>query len=292
MLAFSLAFICMTTLLAQLPRTNVYLFEILRTDTTVRLASPKFLTFFNENGYNNQPEFFDDDELYLTVKLAFENQTDLYRLNLTEGTKTKITATQEGEYSPKLMPDKYHFSAVRQEIIGADTVQRLWQFPLDRVTNGKPVFKYINKVGYYHWISGTQVAVFMVDSPNYLAIADTRTDDIIPVATNPGRCFKTLPNGNLAFVQKSNDGKWMLMEKNMYRSNMSATSIVETLEGSEDFAVLPNGTFLMGKGSKLYKFNRFHDKEWVEVADLRFYKITDITRIAISQDMKLAIVAD
>ena len=283
---------CYTMAFAQLPQSNIYLFDLEVTDTSIDLSKPRFLTYFNEKGYNNQPHFFSEEEIYFTARMPYTTQTDLYKLDLENKTKTMVTSTTSGEYSAQRMPDYYSFSAVRQEVVGGDTLQRLWQFPIDRMSNGKPVFKYLNNIGYYHWLNSYEVVVFLVDNPtNYLAIADTRSDQVTNIASNPGRCFQRMSNGHLAFIQKSTFGDWLLMEKD-YSRRRPAQKIIESLPGSEDFAILPDGTFLMGSGSKLYKYNRFTDEEWVEIADLSFYDISSITRLAISDDLKLAIVTD
>lgn len=278
----------------QLPRSNVYLFNLIQTDSSMQLRNPQYLTSFNPDGYNNHPNFFSEDELYLSVQSPYDQQPDLYLLDLNRQTKTRVTSTPAGEFSPARMPDYYNFSAVRQEIVGQDTFLRLWQFPVDRLTNGKPVFKYLNGIGYYDWLNSYEVVVFMVDTPNYLGIADTRSDQVRPLATNVGRCFKRLRNGHIVYVQKSNNGVWLLMRKNPYTTDQPQ-KIIETLPNSEDFALLEDGTFLMGKGSKLYKFHPNLDENWVEVADLRFYEIRNISRLTVSgigAAQKIAIVAD
>ncbi len=279
---------------AQLPKSNIYLFEVQQvSDSAYNFNNAKWLTYFNERGYNNQPAFFSPTQLYISVQTPADSQTDLYMLDLDKKTKVKVTETAEGEFSPQRMLDYYSFSAIRQEYTGRDTLLRLWQFPIDRLSNGHPVFKYLTNVGYYHWINGSEVAVFVVENPNYLAIANTRTDDVTPVATNVGRCFSRLPNGNLVYVQKGEfSDNWYLMEKNLYHSSQQPRTIIKTLKGCEDFAMFPDGTFVMGRGSKLFKFNQFIDEDWVEIADLRYYDIRNISRLAISPDYKIAIVAD
>jgi hypothetical protein len=260
----------------------------------LQLRNPQYLTNFNPDGYNNHPNFFSEDELYLSVQSPYDPQPDLYLLDLNRKTRTRVTSTPSGEFSPARMPDYYNFSAVRQEIVGRDTFLRLWQFPVDRLTNGKPVFKYLNGIGYYDWINSYEVVVFMVDDPNYLGIADTRSDQVRPLATNVGRCFKKMRNGHIVFVQKSPNGEWLLMRKNPYTQD-HAQKIIETLPNSEDFALLDDGTFLMGKGSKLYKFHPNLDDSWTEIADLRFYEVRNISRLAIAgygPNQKIAIVAD
>lgn len=288
------ALFCALTAFAQLPQSNIYLFNMRQvSDSLFEFTQPHYLTAFNPTGYNNQPSFFNNDELYISSQLPSMQQPELYLLNLKDETKLRVTETQEGEFSPMRMPDFYNFSAIRQEYINRDTVIRLWQFPLDRLTNGKPVFKYLQGIGYYCWINSKEVAVFVIDNPSYLALTNVDSDDLIPLATDVGRCIKKLPNGNLSFVQRNEAGLWQIMELSLYRrGNYQPQPIITALPGTEDFAVLPDGSYIMGKGSKLYKFNRFRDEDWIEIADLRYYNITNISRLAISPDMKIAIVAD
>ncbi|MEL6972563.1 MAG: hypothetical protein AAFZ63_16100 [Bacteroidota bacterium] len=293
-ISFLAALLTVCTAFAQLPQSNIYLFNMRQvSDSLFEFSEPQYLTAFNSNGYNNQPSFFTNDELYISAQLPSMQQPELYLLNLQDKTKLRVTETQEGEFSPVRMPDFYNFSAIRQEYLNRDTVIRLWQFPLDRLTNGKPVFKYLQGIGYYCWINSKEVAVFVIDDPSYLALANVDTDDLIPLATDVGRCIRKLPNGNLSFVQRNEAGLWQIMELSLYRrGSYQAQPIITALPGTEDFAVLPDGTYIMGRGSKLYKFNRFRDEDWIEIADMRYYNITNISRLAVSADMKIAIVAD
>ncbi len=284
--------LCGGLLFAQLPTSNVYLFDLTAGDRDFRFSNPRYLTDFNPVGYNNQPVFISNEELFLTVQLPSMAQPDIYALNLADQTKTRVTRTPSGEYSPQRMPDYYNFSSVRQEIVGRDTVLRLWQFPLNRLTNGRPIFRYLTGMGYYSWLDSRRLAIFIVDEPSYLALANTDRDEVTPIATRVVRCFQRMPNGNLAYVQKAEYGPWYLMEKNIYRPEAEPKQLVATLPNAEDFCVLPTGVFLMGKGSKIFAFDPLRDNDWRELVDLRFYQIKNITRLAVSNDYKIAIVAD
>ncbi len=277
---------------AQRPATsNVYLFQIrIFQDSLFEFTQPQWLTKFNELGYNNHPAFFNNDELYLSVQMANQTMPDLYRLDLSKRTKTQITDTPEGEYSPTRSPDPKIFSAVRMEYAPKDTLIRLWQFPMDRTTNGKPVLKYFNDIGYYTWLNSSTVAAYRVGNPSTLSIIDVNTDRVTDVSTNIGRCLKVLPNGNLVYIQQSNFGRDYVMEYNPY--NRTTNRVVEALAGSQDFEVMPDGVLIMGQGSKLFKFDKQKDTYWIEVGDLKFYNIRKITRLAISDDMKLALVSE
>ncbi|RMG77666.1 MAG: hypothetical protein D6714_19480, partial [Bacteroidetes bacterium] len=236
----------------------------------------------------NQPCFVRNNELLLSVRMAGDNQNDIYLLNLEKKTKLQVTKTAESEYSPILMPDKFHFSCVRVELDPNQT-QRLWRFPLSRQNNGKPVFEYLVDVGYHEWLDAARVVLFIVAEPaNYMVVADTRDGSTQQLTSDVGRCFKKLPNGNIAYIHKATDKTWFIKE--LDAQTLRSEIIAPTLPGSEDFAVLKNGTFLMGRGTKLFKLQPGKDDDWVETGDFREYNFSSITRLSVSDDGKLALV--
>jgi hypothetical protein len=290
---FLLLFVLALRLPAQMSSSNVYLFNLQQVgDTTIRFSNPRWLTAFNPNGYNDHPAFIENDLLFIASQQPQQTQPDIVALNLRDGSRARVTATQEGEYSPARMPDFLSFSAVRMEFQPGDTLLRLWQFPVNRQPNdnGKPVFKYLTNIGYYHWLNRQQVAVFLVGEPNSLGIADLRNDQVQTIATNVGRTFRTLPNGNLIYVQKNSFAPWQLMEADAM-NNYSATPLITVLPGAEDFALLPDGTILMARGAKVFKYRPRFDENWIEVADFSGYDLSTITRMAVSMDGKIALVA-
>ncbi|PHI19196.1 hypothetical protein CEQ90_14125 [Lewinellaceae bacterium SD302] len=284
----------LSPLAAQLPVTKVFSFELERRDTAFTFSNPQYLTAFNPNGYNNQPSFVDDDVMLMAVQYPEMPQPDIFSFDLSARTQTRVTRTRSGEYSPKPIGDGSRFSAVRQEYLGRDTVLRVWEFPTNRVDNGRPVFKYLNGTGYYSWLNSHQLALFLTGSPSQLVLGDVTTDKTVPLAENPGRSFDRLPNGNLIYVQKSNatGAPWLLMEKSLYKLNQPARTLVETLPGSEDFIVLNDGTVLMANGSKIYHFDPIRDRNWREIVDLRFYGIRKLSRLAYNGRDRIAVVTE
>lgn len=276
---------------AQLPNTHVYAFDIAVGDSTVKFSNPLFLTAFNRTGYNNQPYWMDRNKLLLSVQLPEMEQPDVFSFDLTARTQTRLTRTRSGEYSPKALGDGRRFSAVRQEYTGRDTILRLWEFPANLSNNGRPVFKYIAGIGYYEWLNSSQLALFLVGAPNTLALASADTDNPRTLANNVGRCFKRLPNGNLAYVSKETPS-WSIVEQNLYRLNDPPRVITSTIQGSEDFAILNDGSYLMAGGSKIYRFDPIRAPRWVEVTDLRFYGIRNITRLETNGFGRIALVGE
>ena len=276
---------------AQLPKTNIYLFDLNQyTDSIFVFKSPKYLTFFNANGYNNQPQFFGDHKLYITCQQAGKDQTDIVAFDLRAGTRRDVTETVDSEYSPTPTPDGKHFTCIREEADGKKT-QRLWKFPINQSDNGARVYEEITGVGYHNWINNQETALFIVGQPHHLAIRNIVDDKEIFISDKIGRSFNNLPNGNFAFVHKISDNNWELKEVNLLNYRKSA--IIQTIPKSEDFVVLKDGTFLMAKGAKLYKYKAGKDQDWLEIANFSNFGMNNISRIAISpNNSKIALVSN
>jgi hypothetical protein len=270
-----------------LPISNIFLFQLEWVDTVLLFKSPKFLTGYNKLGYNNQPQFISNTELLVASALPGETQTDIYLLDLEKKSRLRMTQTPESEFSPRPTPDNLHFSVVRVET-DADRTQRLWQYPLDRGDKGKAVFRFLRGVGYYHWLDRFRVALFNVAATNYLTIGDTRDESTRQLAPDIGRCLQTSPSGRLVFVHKKSAENWVV--KAMDTNSLQVEEIIKTPAGSEDFVILKDGSILMGKGSRLYKFHPLKDKNWVEMADLKNLGVYNVTRMAVSGDNKLVLV--
>lgn len=277
----------------RLDHSDILLFSLnLSPDSNWQITAPRFLTDFNKKGYNNQPNFFSNNELYLTVQMPDDTtQTEIYALDLLYRTVARVTATSAtAEYSPTLMPGGRRFSAVRVE---ADGNQRLWSFPLDRSDNGRPEFPNILNVGYHCWLNDTLAALFIVGddgAPHSLGTAGTRGQKFQRIASNIGRCLQTTPDGKLAFVTKTTEKTWFLKTFDPKKPIPEIAVVMPS--GSEDFAVLADGTFISGSKSKLYQFKPKKNSDWKEIADFSKYGVKNITRLATSKDGKLAVVVN
>jgi len=276
---------------AQLPNTNIYLFDFKQyTDSIYIFEKPKYLTFFNANGYNNQPQFFGDNKLYITSQQAGKEQTDIIAFDLTQNTRRMVTETVDSEYSPTPTPNGKSFTCIREEADGNKT-QRLWKFPISQSNDGARIYDETTGVGYHSWINSQETALFIVGQPHQLMIKNVNDDTEVFIADNIGRSFNVLPNGNFAFVHKITDSNWELIEVNLL--NYRKSLIIQTIPQSEDFVVLKDGTFLMAKGSKLFKFTLGKDQDWIEIADFVNFGMNNISRIAVDPNNgKIALVAN
>lgn len=276
-LSLSLALMPLTGF-TQLPTSNIYHFNMVKVGKSYKIKSPKFITGFNKEGYNNQPSYFDDKEIYFSTNYYDSENTEIAKFDFFEKSLTRITYTPEKEYSPTLVPEKESFSVIRVENDENNT-QTLSLYPLDGIGYAKRYMNSTNNIGYHTWLDASTLALFLVEEPHHnLAIADARSERRKIVIDKVGRCLKMAEPNKLLFVHKQAADQWYIKSYNT-ETNQS-TVIVETLANAEDFEILNDGSILMAKKSKLFVFNKKNNSSWVELADFKDLGIKNIKRIA------------
>ncbi len=282
-------FLTETLLSAQLPSTQLYHFKLSQSNGIYRLSQPRWLNKFNPDGYNNQPFFFSEEEIYISARLPQDtSQTDIYALNLHSNILTRITATPESEYSPKPIPGSADFSVVRVDAT-KEKIQRLWKYPLNRTNGGRQIFNKMEGVGYYHWITTAKAILFIVKEPkNELYLVDSIENKVQKLNHVPGRCFAYTSSGKVVFTEKTAnlESPVHILDPETLEDKIA----MKTLPGSEDFVVAEDGTFFMGNNSDFYKYNPKSDKKWVLIANLRDYGIKKIERLALNKSGDLVMV--
>ncbi len=273
----------------QIPQTDLYAFKLTEDDSAHwHIHTPLYLSAWNPEGYTNQPEWVDAHTLLVSVRKKDAIQNDIYLLDLKTQLLRRMTDTPESEFSPMLTPDQKHFSVVRQ-VQGTVMDQQIFSYPIDLAGPGQPVLPRTRNVGYYCWLDNEEMALYLVDDPDKLALW-SGTDSIPRIYSSMiGRCLRRTPSGKLAYVHKYSDDYWYLKTLNL--SSRTSEILNATLPGKEDFAIGPTGCYFMASGTTLYVFDPAHTPaQWVVVSDLGIYGLHDITRLAISPDNQIAIV--
>lgn len=268
------------------PATDIYLVGIQKQGEKITLGVPQNIT--NRDGYDNQPFFLPNDSgiLYTSIR---NGQADIYKFEIATKTTTAMTQTPESEYSPTPTPDGNSFSVVRVEL-DTSLIQRLWKFPLD---GGEPelVLKDINPVGYHAWGDENTLGLFVLGNPPTLQLADVRTGKAKVLAERIGRSLHKIPGQHaISFVSKVSENEWWINKLDL--ATREITRLAKTLPGSEDYAWLPDGSMVMGKDSKLYRWQQKSPSEWQLLGNFSEYGLKGITRLAVSMDGKyFAVVA-
>ena len=269
------------------PPPDVFLAPLDLTRATPTVGTP--LNFTDRAGYDNQPSFSSDGASIFFTSVRDAPQADIYRYDIATRRTVRVTATApESEYSATVIDDGRAIAVVRVE---RDSTQRLWRFPLN---GGAPsvILENVRPVGYHAWADDHTIALFILGTPNSLRLADTRRGTADSIASGIGRSLHRVPGARaISFVRKVSGTEWWI--ETLDPTSRATKRLVRLPEGVEDYALLPNGTIVCGRGSTLLWWSGHAGAEWREIADLRTSGVHTITRIAVSrQGNRIAFVAE
>ncbi len=264
------------------PNTDIFLFDLSTENGNFELSNIKNIS--NNEGYDNQPSFLDNNTiLYAGTR---KGQTDIVKYTIPYDSKVYINLTEGSEYSPLKIPNQKAVSAIRLDEDGA---QKLYKYNLRNGESEVLVDDVI--IGYHVWYNADILASSVLeDGSMSLYVTNFKEKENYKIEAKVGRSLHKIPNTNLvSYISKANDSLWDI--KSFDPISYKTKSIVATLPNSDDMCWLSQSTMLMGKGDKLYKNN--NAKDWIEVASLEEYDISNITRLAVSPDgIKLVLVGE
>ncbi len=262
------------------PSTDIYLADLDLSTSPPSLGNLHNLT--QREGYDNQP-FFEPEGIGLLYTSARENQTDIYRIDLTSLTATQLTETPDSEYSPTVMPAGLELSVIRVE---DDGTQRLWAFRRDG-SAPRVLLQDVAPVGYHAWGQGEQVLLYVLGEPATLQLADVSIGSAEIVATDIGRSLHRVPGRDgFSFIQQSDAGNRI----RFLAGSGVISDLGPTLADSQDMTWTPDGRIVMASGTRIYI--RHPEGNWQLIADLERPEIVAVTRLAVNAaGDKLALVA-
>ncbi len=264
--------------------TEVFVFDLNTDQGGFQLSN--FQNISNNEGYDNQPSFMDNTTiLYAGTR---NRQTDIVKYELKSGTKTWMSATEGGEYSPLKIPGQNAISAIRLDPNGK---QRLYRYDLK--TNNNETILDTLIVGYHVWFDSNTVVSSVLEA-DFLSLysSNLKTRRNTKIAANVGRSLQSIPNSTLiSFISKNASGPSEI--KSLDQKNGTLKTVAYTLPEMEDMCWLDEHHMLMAKNQKLFRLDIRNNSNWLEVASLKAFGITNISRMAISPNgKKLAIVGE
>ncbi len=266
------------------PNTEVYLFERKNTKGVEQLVNLKNIS--NNEGYDNQPSFYDEQTILFTS--TRNQQTDIKKYEVKEGTSTWVTDSPVGsEYSPLKIPGQNAVSSIRLDTTG---LQRLYSIDLE---SGKATALLKDLVvGYHVWYSEDILLCSVLEEEQMnLVIANLKDKTNYTVAKNVGRSLHKIPNAKLVSYISKEEENWTV--KSIDPHTAVSKEIVRLPQNIQDMCWLSDGSILLPRKNEIIKFNPETDKDWSVWYSFEEKEISNISRMAISPDeTKLCLVSE
>ena len=251
--------------------TEVYVFDLELDQDSYQLTNQRNVS--NNPGYDNQPSFFNDNQLLFAS--TRNGQTDIASYNLRDAQTNWISDTPNGsEYSPTKIPAAMAVSAIR---LDSDGLQRLYRYDFKTGTSTLLLKDLV--VGYHLWFNDHIIlSAVLADGGLDLVRSDLTDGSHVTLQKKIGRSLHKIPNTNLiSYVSKETD-TWQIKSLDPISG---ATDVITTIsKDSEDYCWLLNGTIVMGYRNALLQFNPKKDSSWSAFKTFNDGVIWNISRVA------------
>ncbi len=264
--------------------TEIHVYDIIQEGNLVKLQNG--VNISNNKGYDNQPSFFNNNQVLYAY--SRNGATDIVLYDLKSKTQKFLSQTPNGgEYSPQRIPGTDDVSAVRLDDNG---YQRFYGYNSASGKN-KELIQNL-KVAYPTWYDkSTVVASVIVSEKLELFICDLAKNECISVAKNVGRLVKKIPGSNLvSFVSQNEKKEWLL---NSFNPISKSIKTITNLGETQDVAWLPDGTLLFPRGNRIYKLHPQKEKVPTLWWGFTNEDINNISRMSVNQSgTKIALTAE
>ncbi len=270
--------------LAQLPETDIWLFQLEKKDNILIYTNP--LNINKRAGYDNQPAFSGDNKSILYVSIKDDKQADIYQYNSKTKTHIQLTKTKTSEYSPTILPDGKGFSCV---VVEMDSAQRIWQYNFDGTFN-HIIAEQVDSVGYHSWLSNDTLLYYKLTNPHSLRAINNKTSEDVWICNHPSRAFKKMGNTN-NFIYAIKDS--ISMTFRVYNPTLRESKLYATYPSvSEDFIWHPELGLVKAENANLLRYNE-SSKMWDVLFSFSNLGIKKITRFIFdNKNKQLAIVSN
>ncbi|SHI59100.1 hypothetical protein SAMN04488508_10266 [Aquimarina spongiae] len=264
--------------------TEVFLFDLQKEGNSFVLNNQRNVS--NNEGYDNQPSFFDENTLLFAG--TRNGQTDIAAYTIKTNTIRWVNSTPEGsEYSPTKIPDANKISSIR---LDKDGKQLLYAYDY-KTGKSKALFEDL-KIGYHTWYDeNIVVSSVLEDGGLSLVVSNLKDNTNKTIQKKTGRSLHKIPNSNLiSYISKENEN-WEI--KSLDPLTGVTKKITNTFPNVEDMCWLADGTIIMGKGNSIFKFKPKEDQFWNIFHSFTDKEIGNITRITTNAtSTMLALVSD
>ncbi len=263
------------SLFAQPSTTEIFLVNITDKKSQPEFSQPVNIT--NHVGYDNQPAFSADSKKLLYVSMPDTLQSEIYEYSINDSTTTRLTNSDESEYSPRYLSKGKGISVVR---VNKNKSQRLCLFQ-DSFDEAVELLPGLDSIGYYLWINDSVLALVNLNNGLELIIYDYYSGQYTIPEKNIGRCLLKFPGENAFLFTRKTGTIVKLFRYNL--ENENADEYATGIDDVEDYAFTPGGNLLAGKDGKLFMMDKSNSGKWKMVADFS-KSCGSFYRMVVSQD--------
>jgi hypothetical protein len=277
-----LVLVCFNKCFAQLPDTELWLFEIKNLKGNLLLAKGENIT--SRPGYDNQPFFAPDEKSIYYVSIREDKQADIYRYFINKKKTEQITKTIESEYSPVVLTASKRLNCV---VVEKDSAQKIWQY--DEISGEpKKVLFEEDSIGYYHFLNTDTVLYYKLTEPHSLRARSLSEGTDVFIAANIVRGFKGTSRFEFVFGVKDSS-KVIFYKYNAL--TRKAVKYCESKSLSEDIVWHKVWGLLKSEKAIILRYDE-KSETWLPIFDFSAFGIKKISRFIFDDKNKKVVVVE
>ena len=262
------------------PETEIFLLDLKIEPNSMQVSNGSNVTA--RPGYDNQPYFTKNSETFLFSRDDGE-QTDIYEYDIAKQKATRLTQSDNTEFSPTPFPDNTKVAFV------TDRSNSIWFASRDDLDNPKWVFAknpIHEPIGYFSWNHDTGYILYWSQYGFSVTLAHESKAEVHYVSGNaiPSTPHIIPGTDKFSFVHRQARGDaWI---KEFDPASKAIRPLTPIVGSNANYAWAPDGSIVMIEGSTLYRWQENGAATWQKISDLSSQGISSATRVAISPNGK------
>jgi hypothetical protein len=257
---------------------HLYSMDYEMEEDSFSISSIQFLSDFNKQGFNGNFDVNDKNQIIYSANANLNNinATELVLLDLEDSSLEILTNNNKQDDYPRFIGNSTYIQiqkAYNESILAIRSVSNAIQ--------AERILSSLSNINTAINLDNDAFILNLISDLNYLAVAYESDSSFKILEANVGPKILKFSDTQFFYVHKVRPDYWLLKRYDLEYLKKKSVSILPI--GIDQFDMFPDGSFLIGKGSKLFRFNPLISEDWIEIDDLSEFGIYNISQVGIGQ---------
>lgn len=258
------------------PVSHLYSLDYQLTNDTFSISGIHFLTEFNKSGFNGNFDINAQNQVIYAANANLDNinATELILLDLGEKTLKILTNNNRQDDHPRFIGNSSYIQTQKfydESILAIRSMSNAIQ--------AEQILTNLSNINTAISLDNDAFILNLISDLDYLAVAYESDASFKILEANVGPRVIKFTDTQFFYVHKVRPDYWLIKRYDL--EYLKKKSVVELPIGVDQFDMLPDGSFIIAKGSKLFRYNPLGSNDWIEIEDLFEYGISNITQVGV-----------
>lgn len=255
---------------------HLYALDFELENDTFYLNDISFLSSFNEVGYNGHFDINEDNIVIYcaNANLSNPNATELVRLDLEEESLSVLTNNNRMDDYPSFIGRS---SYIHTQSLFDESILAIRS--ISNAVRAERILSNLSNIRSAITLDNDVFILNLESDLDYLAVAYDSDESFKILEANVGTRIVKFTDSQFFYVHKVRPENWILKRYDL--QYLKKKSVVEMPTDCDEFDLLPDGSFITAKGSKILRYNPLLSENWEVIEDLSTFGINQISQIVV-----------